>query len=484
MIEPGLGKKVFKSLTWVGSANLLSQILSWAITIVIVRHLSPVDFGLMAMAVVFWGFLSMIGDFGLFASIVQSKEVSSEQLREIFGFIIVLNILFSGTTYFAARMISSYFLEPRLTAILRTLCVVFLFIPFYVIPQSMLLRGLNFQKISVIDVFCGLCSVGTSLYFALNGYGVWSLVYGTLVQFFLRVVCFNAVSREYYKPLFRVEKIKGMLSFSSFFTGSTMLRYLFFRSDIIVGGKFIGTDALGLYSIANQLAFTPVEKMSNIIPVVAFPAFSKMQLDIKAYSANFLKGLKLLNLIFIPSYIIIFVLAEDIVNVLLGPKWVEIILPIRILCLIMPLRAFEILFIPAMNGLGRSNITMMTSGFSLIVMVCAFLVGLNWGYIGLCWAWVVGFPVIYMILMRVCVKNLPVSAVAIAHTYKTPLLSSFGILIIGILLMNGSPHTMNPLIKVALFTTASVLLYSASVFCIDRPIIIYLKNILVSWKSA
>ena len=127
MTDAGLGNKVFKSLTWVGTANALSQVLSWAITIVIVRHLSPGDFGLMAMAVAFWGFLTMIGDFGLFASIVQSKEVSDSQLREIFSFIIILNILFFLATYLAAPVISGYFAEPRLTAILRTLCIVFIF---------------------------------------------------------------------------------------------------------------------------------------------------------------------------------------------------------------------------------------------------------------------------------------------------------------------------------------------------------------------
>ena len=483
MVETGLGKKVFKSLTWVGSANAISQVLSWAITIVVVRQLSPGDFGLMAMAVAFWGFLTMIGDFGLFASIVQSKEITKEQLQEIFGFIIVLNIIFLGMTFLAAPIISSYFSEPRLTAILRTLCVVFLFIPFYVIPHSLLLREMNFKIISVIDVCCGLCGAVTSLLFALGGYGVWSLVYGTMVQFFSRAVCFTVVATVNFMPLFRIERIKGMLSFSSFFTGSTILRYFFFKSDIIIGGKFIGPDALGLYSIANQLSFAPVEKMSYIIPQVAFPAFSKMQLDIKAYSVNFLKGLKLLNLIFIPCYIVVFVLAEDIVNVLLGPKWVEIILPMRILCLVMPMRAFEILFIPAMNGLGKSNITMLTSGLSLIIMVCAFWVGLNWGYIGLCWAWVGGFTLIFTFMIGMCVKNLRVSAAAIAKTYKTPLIASIGLLIVGVLLLNNYHYIIQPLFRITAFLTASILLYCASVFLIDRPIVVYLKNILMLRKS-
>jgi len=143
MIETGLGRKVIRSLTWVGSANVVSQVLSWAITIIIVRQLSPGDFGLMAMALVFWGFLTMIGDFGLFASIVQSKEISTDQLREVFGFIIILNVVFLTVTWIASPFIGMYFSEPRLIPLLRALAIVFLFIPFYIIPHSLLLREMN-----------------------------------------------------------------------------------------------------------------------------------------------------------------------------------------------------------------------------------------------------------------------------------------------------------------------------------------------------
>lgn len=475
MIESGLGRKVLESLTWVGSANLLSQILSWAITIVIVRQLTPADFGLMAMAVAFWGFLTMIGDFGLFASIIQSKEVSKEQLQEIFAFIITLNIVFLAATFLAAPGISIYFTEPRLTPILRTLCIVFLLIPFYVIPHSLLLREMNFQKLSIIDVSCNICGVITSLFCALKGYGVWSLVYGTIMQYLSRATLFTVVATSYYMPLFRVEKIKGMLSFSSFFTGSTILRYLFFKSDIIISGKFIGPDSLGIYSIANQLAFTPIEKMSYIIPQVAFPAFSKMQNDSDAYAAYFIKGLKLLNLIFIPCYIVLFVLADDIVNVLLGPKWIEIILPMRILCIVMPLRAFEVIFIPAMNGLGKSNITMMTSGLSLIIMVCAFLVGLNWGYIGLCWAWICGFTIIYAIMINTCVRNMPLNMTSIFRTYKTPLISCIGLLIVGALLLNNNKNNMSPVLNILVYLTVAIFMYLSSIYFIERPIFMNIK---------
>jgi len=221
----------------------------------------------------------------------------------------------------------------------------------------------------------------------------------------------------------------------------------------------------------------PVEKISNIIPQVAFPAFSKLQLDVKAYAANFLKGMKLLNLLFIPSYIVIFILAEDIVDVLLGSKWSAIVTPMRILCLVMPLRAFEVLFIPAMNGLGKSNITMLTSGLSLIVMVCAFMIGINWGYIGLCWAWAVGFPIIYFVMIVICINYLNIKVSSLAHAYKAPLISSVCIFMIGIPILNNYQQGIQPLVKIIAYSTASIFLNLVTIYFVDRTLFTILRNV-------
>ena len=479
-MEPSLREKVLNSLTWVGSVNLISQIASWAITIVIVRQLSPGDFGLMAMAMAFWGFLIMISDFGFFSAIVQSKEVLKNELREIFGFIFILNILFFIATYLSAPMISIYFSQPRLAPLLRILAISFLFVPIFGIPQSLLCREMKFKKISIIDGCCNLSGGIISLFFALGGFGVWSLVYGILVQHLAKAVFYSLAEKFFLIPLFRVNLIKGIFSFSGCLAGSDILRYIYFKLDVILGGRFIGPEALGIYSIANQLAFMPVDKLSMIIPQVAFPAFSKMQYDIAQLSANFLKGLKLLNLIFIPCYIIVFVLSNEIIILLLGSKWENIISPLRILCVIMPLRAIEMLFLPAMNALGKSKISLVTNGLSLIIMACAFWVGLNWGYMGLCWAWVGGYSIIYMVIANVITRNLKLNRVDLARTFKTAIISSSGLLIMGVLMSINTRIVINPAGKIAAFLAMAIFLYLASIILVDRPFYVSLKNI---WKA-
>lgn len=475
--DNNLKKKVANSLTWVGSVNFASQLVSWGMTILVVRQLSPNDYGLMAMAMVFLGFLVMIGDFGLFGSIVQKKEITVGQLQEIFGFILVVGACFFLISFFGARLVSAFYSEIRIIPILRTLSVVFFLIPFYIIPHSLLLRDMNFRKTSIIEMCCSLIAATTALILALMGYGIWSLVYSALSHFGARTICYLGTSKTFYRPIFAFKEIKSILSFSGFFTASTVLRYFFFKADLIVGGKALGAGPLGVYTVANQLAFTPLEKISGIIPQVAFPAFSKLQDNAGAFATNYLKGLKFLNLIVFPGYVSLIMLAPDIVHVLLGAKWQNIVEPMRILCLIMPLRAIDVLFIPAMNGLGKSHINALTSGVSLFVMICSFLIGLRWGYIGLCWAWVSGFTVIYLFMVYISLKYLEVTFRSFIHSYTTAAISSCAIIVIYLILFSSLNGMLHPLTKVVAVLAASFCVYLFMIYLIDKPIFQELRSI-------
>jgi O-antigen/teichoic acid export membrane protein len=230
--------------------------------------------------------------------------------------------------------------------------------------------------------------------------------------------------------------------------------------------------------VANQLAFTPLEKISGIVPQVAFPAFSRLQSDAEAYALNFLKGLKLLNVLLIPSYIAIAILAPDIVDVLLGPRWQSIAEPMRILCLIMPLRALDILFVPGMNGLGKSHINALTSGISLLIMACSFLIGVRWGYVGLCWAWVIGFAVIYIFMVTICLRSLQMTLKSFFRSYKTAVICGIATTISSALLLSVLNGTINAVPRMLAIVFVSFFANVATIYWIDRPMIAEVKGIL------
>lgn len=476
-------RKVVTSLKWVGSVNLLSQLLSWGMTIVVIRKLAPVDYGLMSMAMVLIGFFTMIGDFGLYGAIVQRKEVTRRQLEQVLGFILLVNLGFFSLVYAGAPFAADFYADRRLIEILRVLSCVFLLVPLYIIPHSLLLKEMNFKKTSMIDLLGNITAGSTSLFLAFQGFGVWALVYGTMVMFLVRTAGFLLVGTSIFKPSFRFREIKEMLSFSSFFTGTMILRYFFFKTDVVVGGKFLGAGALGLYAVANQLAFTPLEKISSIIPQVAFPAFSKIQDDMGTFSSHFLKALRLLNFITIPSFAGVAILAPYIVHFLLGPKWEQVILPAQILCMVMPLRALDILFIPAMNGLGRSGIGMVNSLVSFVIMTVSFILGIQWGYVGLCWAWVIGYPFVYMFMAVLCIHFFKIDFLSFIKTYIGPAVSVSVMVGIAYNLRIRIVSLVDPFMQAIILSTTSLISFFCVLYVLDRSILIEIKNMIMNARS-
>src|ERR1700674_3112115 len=137
-----LRSKVLTGLFWTGGARLLSQILTWAITVVVIRLLSPGDYGLLAMATLFVGFLTLLAEGGLGLAVIQARELGDAELRRIFGAVILIDLTLFVLQFAAAPVIAMFFREDRLVPIVRVLALQFLLMIFTVIPGALLSRKL------------------------------------------------------------------------------------------------------------------------------------------------------------------------------------------------------------------------------------------------------------------------------------------------------------------------------------------------------
>jgi len=172
----GVTHRITASLLWLGSANLLGQAISWLSTMVVIRLLSPEDYGLMAMAGLTIGCPLLIGDLGVGAVVIQSPTLTEPRLRALFGASLLTYITAAVLTYHAAPPLAAFFAEPRLVPIIRALSLCFVFVGFYALPQSLLVRDMQFDRKATVDVLTALVSSLVSLTLAATGWGVWSLV--------------------------------------------------------------------------------------------------------------------------------------------------------------------------------------------------------------------------------------------------------------------------------------------------------------------
>ena len=398
--------KVMSALRWSAAARFLGQAVSWGITIMVMRLLSPGDYGLMAMAMVLVSFLVLLNTFGLDAVLVQQKQMDEQVRRKIFGVIIVLNTLFFIILFFGAGAAAQFYNEPPLKPIVQVLSIQFLLLIFETLPQSELERDMHFAGRSIVDFTTLIIGSLTTLILALLGYGVWALIWGTVVTNAARMVGLNLICRNQVWPSFSWRGLGAHLSFGAFVTTDRGLWYFFSESDKFIGGKLLGNQLLGYYAAASQLASMPINKISGLLNSIAFPAFSHVHAHTNAETVRsyLLKATRILGIAAFPVFFGISVTAEPVIAALLGEKWLPAAPILQLLGVVMPFRLMSNIFPPLLWGIGCPRTSASNFAIAAILMPIAFYTGTRWGIIGLAYAWLCMYPVVFFITAyRTCV---------------------------------------------------------------------------------
>lgn len=389
-------KHALSGLKWTAGAKFGGQIVTWGITLMVMRLLSPEDYGLLAMATVFIAFMLMLAEAGLTPALIQKKEIDEASLRQAFGIIIVINLSLLVVLNLLASYIASFFGDERLIPILRVLSLQFLLTMVGTIPDVLLHRELKFKKLSLIYLTAAVSSSVLTLILALSGYGIWSLVFGTILASGWRVVAVNLFAPFFKLPHFSLLGMRSFIAFGGTVTISRLLWFFFNQADIIIVGKLLGQEMLGFYSVAMHLASLPVQRVSAIVKQVAFPVFSRFQHDREELCHAVIKAVRILSLVAFPVLWGISSIAHEIILIFLGQKWQSAILPLQLLTLMMPLRMVDNFFSSATDAFGRPDINMKNLLFASCVMSIAFLVGSQWGIIGVAISWVAVYPIVFL----------------------------------------------------------------------------------------
>jgi O-antigen/teichoic acid export membrane protein len=469
-----LRQKVISSFMWLSSLTFLGQAVTWVITLVVIRLLEPKDYGLMAMASVFIGFLTILNELGLGPAIIQKPDLTEHDMRKANGCVLVINIILCAAVFALAPLIAWFFHEPRLVAIIRVLGLSFILISFYFLPQSLMTREMDFKTRSIIELGGNLVSSLIVLVLALDGFGVWALVLGPIGMHLFKVAGFNAIKRYRYRVLLSARGMRGMLAFGGYVSVARVFWYFYSQADILICGKIFGKTLLGIYSVAMQLVSIPMNKLSPMLSQIGFSAFSKIQANLASVQANFLRLIHLISLVSFPLFWGLAMVAPQAIPWLLGAKWHSVILPIQLLSIVMPLRFISTMFSPVISSYGRPDVTMQNMVAALIIMPAAFYIGAHWGILGLCLAWVIAFPLLFVYLCYSVLRVLQIPFLWFAKACWLPCAAS-GVMVAGLELLNRLV-----IMRVALSVIASILLgtvlYASVTLILNRNELVEIRS--------
>lgn len=392
--------RFISGLKWSAFGKAMSQIVSWAITIVVMRLLTPGDYGLMAIATMVVGFLAYANEFGLGAALVQAREIDDERCGAVFGAMLLLAGGMAALLALASPLLARFFDEPALAPILAVSGCAFVLTAMATIPESILRREMDFKALAGADLALALGSSLITLLLAYRGFGVWSLVVGNLLGTGLRTLLLHRLCPRRIRPHLRLRQCRDFLGFGGYLTASRFAWWFMSQADILIGAKLLGKEALGLYSVSLHLASLPMQKAMGIINQVAFSAVARVQEEKEAARRGLAEGLRWLGYCVFPALAGMALTAPLFVPLLLGKAWAGAILPLQLVALAIPLRMIGAILSTATTALGRADIDFRNTLTGCLILPASFLIGAQWGPVGLAAAWLAAVPVVFALNFR------------------------------------------------------------------------------------
>jgi len=410
-----------------GFAKIAAQATTFVLRIgslmVMARLLDPKDFGLVGMVTAFTGVLNLFRDFGLSTATVQRVHVTEEQISTLFW----INILVGGILWLsltlAAPFLVTFYHEPNLFWVTVVLATGFIFNAAGVQHSALLQRQMRFSALAIIDVISLVLSIATSISLAAAGFRYWALVAMSITPPFVTTIClWVATSWIPGKPS-RQAQIQSLMRFGGTITLNSIVVYIAYNFEKVLLGRFWGAEALGIYSRSYQLINIPTENLNSAVGEVAFSALSRVQDDPIRLKSYFLKGYSLVLAITLPITIAVALFSNDIISVLLGPKWKDSALIFRLLAptimifaLINPLSWLLMSF-----GLVKRSLNI---AFVLAPLVMAgYILGLPYGPKGVALAYSSVMTLWVIPHIAWCVKGTVISLGDILRVVGRPLIS-------------------------------------------------------------
>lgn len=486
VVSRNLKEKSVRGALFMGIWNGFDFILRMATSVILARILVPEHFGLVAMVYAVTGMLDGVRDLGLSTATVQHQGITHEQVSNLFWINVSAGILFFLFFSAASYGIANFYNEPKLIAITVAISTTFIMSGLTVQHEALLSRQIKQGQIMVIRLSADLASMLLAIMFAVGGYEYWALVFREIIRSLLIVSGFWICCPWLPGLPSKNAGIRELLRFGRDLSATNLLIGMISRVDGLIVGKYFGAIQLGLYRQAYNLMMVPIDQLNGPILSVAQPGLSRLQSEPERYRRYYQKILFFITAATIPIGIITAVFSKEITLLLLGEKWIDASVFLRIFAIGASIR-------PA---IGTSAIVLITCGKSTKYLIVAvahsvallifMIAGIKWGAAGVAFAHV-GTTVVLMVpKLFYSFLGTPISLTMFFQTTKSPIIS--GLFMVSFFMASLNFKFINEVgLSYIIFSVVGLSIYIAILFLLSDAreyIIVLYRDIAVSlWKK-
>lgn len=374
-----LKEQTVSGIIWSFIDNSLTQIITFIVGIVLARLLSPAEFGLIGMIAIFIAVSEGLVDSGFSQALIRKIDCSEKDYNTVFYFNIFISMIIYLLLFFLSPYIAEFFKEPKLIEIIRVLSLSVLINAIGLVQLTQLNKNIKIKIQTKISVMANICSGTLAIYFAYNGFGVWSLVLRNLINYSIRNFLYWFYNNWRPKIIFSLKSFKEMYAFGSKLLISGIINRIFENLYYFVIGKYFSAEQLGYYTRADTFAKLPSSNLNGVIQRISYPVLAKLQNNDELLKSGLRKLIKSTMFITFIMMMLLAATSESMVLTLIGEKWRQSISYLQMLCFVFMFFPLHSLNLNMLNVKGRSDLFLKLEIIKKIVAVPVVITGIVFG---------------------------------------------------------------------------------------------------------
>lgn len=473
--------RVQSGFLWKLASGGLSQVLNTVLLVLLARLLAPKQFGIAAMAEVISAFVIAYSDCGLGLALVQKEAINDADRSTVFWASVTLGAAMAGVCVAVAPLLAAFYHTPEVGSLLDVLSLSFLFTGIGSTHRSLHFRAMNFRALELRAMAASTVTGVVTVVIALSGGGAWAIIVGDVVGTAVSTLLLLAMGGWFPGRTFKWQSLRALGAFGLRYVGGTTLRTLNENADNVLVGRVLGQAALGTYTLAYRVILVPLSQLAGPLAQLLAPAFARFQQDKQAVAANWIRGTRLLLMIFLPLMFTIAITAPDVVHIVFGHRWDRTIPLIRILAPLCALLSIQGFSDAVLQAIGAMRTYLWMSWFAFSLNITAFFLGVQWGLVGMATAFGIAVLIFMVTYLIVVMRALGVTTWLLITSLQGVAGAAAALVLVELALSRLlGPTGMGSLSRLAVIGTSGIVVFGLVCFWRERPALLDLFRLAVS----
>lgn len=376
MTEVSLKSQTIKGIGWSAVENITRLGVTFIVSIILARLLSPEEYGLIGILTIFIAVFNAIVDGGFTKAIIRKQDATDTDYSTIFYTNFFISVVLGALMFFCAKPIAVFFERNELVGLTKVMASVVVINALSIVPRARTTKALDFKTQAKITFISSLGSGVIGITMAYMGYGVWSLVGQQISNQLLSTLFFWLYNKWVPKCLFSWSSFKEMWAFGSKLLASGLIDTTWQEIFQVVIGKCYSPATLGLFTRARQFADLCSTNLTSVVQRVSYPVLSSIQDDKDRLKSAYKRVIKTTMF---PTFVLMLGMmacANSMIYVLIGEQWIECVPMLQIICTYGMLYPLHALNLNMLQVQGRSDLFLKLEIIKKVIAAGPLLLGI------------------------------------------------------------------------------------------------------------